>query len=186
LLDLARSETGRLTVVKAPEPVTPLVRETFEANRHRADALAVRLSMTKVDSRLLALVDRDRVLQVLGNLVGNALKFTPSGGSVTLGAEPRGDEVHFFVRDTGVGIAQEDLSHLFDPWWQAPGAEKRGLGLGLAIVKSLVEAHGGQVWINSKPEVGSEVNFTVPRFVSNIVQNGEQQAPSDQPVTELR
>jgi len=106
--------------------------------------------------------DRDRLLQVFENLVGNAIKFTKPGGSITLGATARTGEVLFSVADTGCGIESDHLPRVFDRYWQAPAAKRRGAGLGLPIVKGIIEAHGGRVWVESSPHQGSAFYFTVP------------------------
>jgi signal transduction histidine kinase len=108
--------------------------------------------------------DRARVLQVLSNLVGNALKFTPAGGTVTVTAEAAGESVAFHVADTGEGIAPEHLPRLFDRFWQAERGDRKGLGLGLAIAKGIVEAHGGRIWAESVPGQGSTFSFTLPVY----------------------
>jgi PAS domain S-box-containing protein len=106
--------------------------------------------------------DHDRLLQVLENLIGNAIKFAGPGTDVRVGAAPRGSEVLFWVADSGAGIPAEDLPHLFDRFWQARKTDKRGAGLGLAIVKGIVEAHGGRVWVESQAGVGTTFFFTMP------------------------
>ncbi len=106
--------------------------------------------------------DRARVLQVLENLVGNALKFTPKGGRITIGAVSRGSEVLFSVADTGAGIAAENLPHVFDRFWRAERAERQGAGLGLPICKGIVEAHGGRIWVESVLGRGTTCYFTIP------------------------
>jgi signal transduction histidine kinase len=106
--------------------------------------------------------DRARLLQVLGNLLGNAVKFTPSGGTVTVGAAPSGDGVGFWVSDTGPGIDPAHLPRLFDRFWQARRGDRAGLGLGLAIAKGIVDAHGGRIWAESVPGQGSTFFFTLP------------------------
>jgi signal transduction histidine kinase len=100
---------------------------------------------------------------VISNLVGNALKFTPAGGTVTVGAALEGgDAVRFWVRDTGPGIAPEDLEHLWDPFWQAEGPARRGgAGLGLPIARGIVEAHGGTVGVESQLGAGTTFWFTL-------------------------
>jgi len=108
--------------------------------------------------------DRARVLQVLSNLVGNALKFTPAGGTVAVTAETSGEAVVFHVADTGEGICPEHLPRLFDRFWQAERGDRKGLGLGLAIAKGIVEAHGGRIWAESTPGQGSTFSFTLPVF----------------------
>ncbi|HKP77166.1 MAG TPA: GAF domain-containing sensor histidine kinase, partial [Longimicrobiaceae bacterium] len=106
--------------------------------------------------------DRGRLLQVLSNLVGNAVKFTPAGGEVRIGAEAAGDAVRFWVRDTGPGIDAEHLPRLFDRFWQGRHGDAQGLGLGLAIAKAIVDAHGGRIWAESTPGQGSTFCFTLP------------------------
>ncbi|HSU14822.1 PAS domain-containing sensor histidine kinase [Longimicrobium sp.] len=107
--------------------------------------------------------DRARLLQVLSNLLGNALKFTPGGGSVTIGAARSGDAaVGFYVADTGPGVDPHDLPRLFERFWQGQRGGGLGLGLGLAIAKGIVDAHGGRIWVDSSPGRGSTFFFTLP------------------------
>jgi signal transduction histidine kinase len=106
--------------------------------------------------------DRDRLLQVFENLIGNAIKFTQESGEITLGARAGNGEVVFSVTDTGSGIKSDHLPHVFDRYWQAPEARNQGIGLGLSIVKGIVEAHGGQIWVQSSPNKGSTFFFTIP------------------------
>ena len=106
--------------------------------------------------------DRDRVLQVFGNLLGNAIKFTPAGGTVTIGAVNDGVEVRFSVCDTGPGIPPEHVPHVFDRYWQAKSTAKLGTGLGLSIAKGIVEAHAGRIWVESEPGRGASFIFTLP------------------------
>jgi signal transduction histidine kinase len=106
--------------------------------------------------------DRDRLLQVFENLIGNAIKFTGSGGRVTVGAVPHEGGVQFWVHDTGAGISGEDLPHVFDRFWQARKANRRGAGLGLPIARGIVEAHGGRIWVESTSGQGSTFFFAIP------------------------
>jgi signal transduction histidine kinase len=106
--------------------------------------------------------DRDRIVQVLSNLLGNALKFCRKGDTITLGVEPL-EQPRVFVTDTGPGIAQADLAHLFDPYWSARRHAGKGTGLGLYISKGLVEAHGGSLGVESRVGSGSTFWFTLPR-----------------------
>jgi signal transduction histidine kinase len=162
LLDATRIETGRLSIEPAPEPVALLLREAVELYGRAAQERGIELRCEAGAELPRVQADRERVLQVLGNLIGNALKFTPPGGRVEVAAQAEGDEVRIWVADTGVGIAPEHLSHLFDPYWQAQ-PDRRGLGLGLAIVRGLVEAHGGRTWAESTVGEGTQIHFTLPR-----------------------
>ena len=111
---------------------------------------------------LAVLADRRRVSQVLSNLIGNATKFTPEGGRITLGVTPAGDFARFVVSDTGPGIGSNDLVHIFDRFWQARATPRRGSGLGLAIARGIIEAHGGRIWVESELGRGSTFSFSVP------------------------
>jgi signal transduction histidine kinase len=108
------------------------------------------------------LVDRSRLLQALTNLLDNALKFTPPGGSITVSCEEVAGEMRFAVTDTGSGINPADVDKIFDPFWQARGSDHVGAGLGLAIVKAIVEQHHGRIWVESKLGVGTTVAFVLP------------------------
>ena len=101
--------------------------------------------------------------QIVSNIVGNAIKFTPERGSVTIRSAANGNHVAIHVTDTGPGIAPADMEHLFDNFWQARRNDHRGVGLGLAIAKDVVEAHGGKIWCESAPGRGSTFSFTLPR-----------------------
>jgi signal transduction histidine kinase len=107
--------------------------------------------------------DRDRLLQVVENLIGNAIKFTQPGGRISVGAATRDDDVVFWVADTGGGIASDNLPHVFDRFWQASRTGRAGAGLGLSITKGIVEAHGGHTWVESIAGRGSIFSFTIPR-----------------------
>lgn len=112
-------------------------------------------------------VDRNRIRQLLMNLLTNAIKYTPVGGTVTFDATIRGDDVVFTVSDTGVGIAPGELPHVFDRFWRADPARSRtgqrsGAGLGLAISKWIAEAHGGSIQVNSRPGKGTTMIVTLP------------------------
>jgi PAS domain S-box-containing protein len=162
LLDIARIEAGRISVERRPEVLAPLLKEVLELHRALVEAKSLQLTLSVPEDCPSILADRDRLLQILSNLLGNALKFTPEGGWITLRVEQAGDMMRFSVSDTGPGISAESLPHLFDPFWQARVSRKEGAGLGLAIVKGLVEAHGGRVWVESKPGAGSTFFFTLP------------------------
>jgi len=106
--------------------------------------------------------DRDRLLQVFGNLIGNAIKFTPEGGTITVEANAVPQGVEFVVRDTGPGIPEADLGKVFTPYWQAKKTAHMGAGLGLAIVKGIIDAHNGEVKADNAPSGGALFTFTIP------------------------
>ena len=162
LLDVASLEAGRLAVEPAPEDVLTLARETLDVLREIAAEKALRLVCEVAPGTPPVHADRGRLLQVLGNLLGNAVKFTPASGTITLSAAPAGGEVRFSVADTGAGIEPEHLPHVFDRFWQARHARRAGAGLGLAIARGIVEAHGGRIWVESQPGRGATFHFTVP------------------------
>lgn len=162
LLDVSRIEAGRLSIERSPLPAAAVVLDALEAQKALASSASIEI-LSDVAPTLPELQgDRDRLLQVFENLIGNAFKFTRPGGRVTVGAAPRGTEVLFWVADTGAGIAAEDLPHVFEQFWQAQRARRAGAGLGLAIVKGIVEAHGGRVWVESTLGRGSIFFFTIP------------------------
>jgi PAS domain S-box-containing protein len=160
LLDVARMEAGKLSLSPAPQHTESLLREAVEAAQPLAGEVQLLLEEPGVLPPVLA--DRDRLLQVFSNLLGNALKFTPRGGQVRVGARAEGEQVCFYVRDTGPGLTPEALAHIFDRFWQLDRKDRRGAGLGLSIVKGLVEAHGGCLRVESEPGHGSTFFFTVP------------------------
>ena len=166
LLDVRRLEAGRLRVERIPVPAGALVASAVEMLRRGAEEKGLLLEtvvppvLPRVDA------DPDRIAQVLSNLLGNAVKFTPAGGRIVVRAEAAEGEVRFTVSDTGVGIARDDLEHLFDPFWQGRGAARMGAGLGLSIARGLVEAHGGRITVESEPGRGSTFAFTLPRAES--------------------
>lgn len=163
LLDVARIEAGRLSVAPGPVEISGVILETKEAFHAQAELKSIQLVAEQTEDRGTVWADRERLLQVLTNLVGNALKFTPEGGRILVRAAPSGDGfVRFSVSDTGPGIVAEQAAHLFERFWQASTADRRGAGLGLAIVKGIVEAHGGNVSVASEPGAGSTFSFTIP------------------------
>jgi len=162
LLDVNQIAAGKLVVSAAPVEVAALL----EDSRASLATLALRKNQrfeVLAGEAGTVLADRDRVSQLLSNLVGNAMKFTPEGGRIVLSAEPAEREVRFCVSDTGPGIDARDLPHIFDRFWQVRRVRRGGVGLGLAISKGIVEAHGGRIWARSAPGMGSEFFFTLPR-----------------------
>lgn len=161
LLDVASIESGRLFVEPRREPVRPIIAEAVAACHEPALERTLRIEQVAADD-VFAICDRDRVLQVLGALIGNAIKFTPEGGLVQVGAEAVDDEVLFTVHDTGVGVSPKQLPHVFDRFWQASPKARLGSGLGLTIAKGVVEALGGRIWVDSRPGEGTTFYFTLP------------------------
>jgi signal transduction histidine kinase len=162
LLDLVRLESGRMEVKREPLQVAEFVKGLASAARQVADDKRLRLetNVAPVLDRVLA--DRDKLEKIVLNLLFNALKFTPSGGRVELRAEKQGEELVLSVADTGMGISEKNLPHVFDRFWQADGSSKRkyqGVGIGLALVKELVEIQGGKVEVQSQE--GKGTTFTV-------------------------
>lgn len=162
LLDWGRIEAGGLPLEPSEQDVASLVTEAMESVRPLAEARGLRVAAELPDDGIQVKCDRTRVLQVLGNLLGNAVKFTPDGGQLTVGARFQQGEVRLWVRDTGSGIRPEALPHVFERYWQAKDAESRGTGLGLYIAKGIVEAHGGRIWAQSEWGQGSTFSFTLP------------------------
>lgn len=161
LLDVTKSEVGRLSVERAPVSASAVIRDAVAAQRIVASEASLTLGTELPSDPGEVNGDRDRLLQIFENLIGNAIRFTPAGGHIEVGAQRREHEVLFWVKDTGSGIAAEDLPHVFDRFWQAKKGGG-GAGLGLSIVKALVDAHGGRVWVESRSTGGSCFFFTIP------------------------
>lgn len=162
LLDIAKIEAGRLSIEHKREEVAPIVEETREVFQPQAAEKSLRLEAELPLDLPPIYGDRQRILQVLSNIMGNAIKFTPEGGRITIRAEATGTDVRFSVADTGPGIPEDEMEHVFDRFWQARRAKKTGAGLGLAICRGIVEAHGGKIWGESRVGVGSTFYFTIP------------------------
>jgi len=163
LLDVTRLEGGKqLPIVPARVDVASLFHETAELFKVQASASSVTFQMHIDENVPPVHADRDRVMQVLSNLIGNSLKFTQSGGMITLRAQRDDEFVRFTVADTGSGIPKANLNDIFNPYWQAKRAERLGAGLGLPIAKGIVEAHGGRIWVESAPGAGTKFYFTLP------------------------
>jgi signal transduction histidine kinase len=162
LMDVTRIESGGLAVDVAPVEVPGLLADAAEVMRGPAEENGVELLTECAGTLPAVLADRDRVLQVFANLAGNAVKFTPAGGAVTLGAACAEGAVRFSVADTGPGMSAEQVERAFDRFWQAGRADRRGVGLGLSIARGIVEAHGGMLSVTSAPNEGAIFHFTLP------------------------
>lgn len=163
LLDLTAIEDGRLRVQRSPLDPELLLDEVVDTHQAQAESHGIALAVTSTKPAPAISADHGRLLQTLSNLVSNALKFVPSGGSVSLRVDDEEHEVRFSVVDTGPGIPPEHLPRVFEPFWQQTSADRRGRGLGLAIAKGIVEAHGGRIWLESELGRGTTVCFTVSK-----------------------
>ena len=163
LLDTSKIDAGRYSIT----PQALVVGHIFEEAQALLSPLAhdkdISISF-QADPDLRIHADPERLFQVLSNLVGNAIKFTPRMGTVGVHAKSVGDEIVFIVRDSGEGIPKEHLPHVFDRYWTMKEGNPTGTGLGLYITQGIVEAHGGQIVAESEPGQGSEFRFTVPRL----------------------
>lgn len=162
LLDVSRIEAGGLDIEATSVSAETLLREAGAALEPLAAERGLRMELHPPGGAVRVRADRERVLQVLSNLIANAIHFTESGGSIALRAEPLGAEVLFLVSDTGCGVEIEHQPHLFDRFWQARRTRRGGAGLGLAIAKGIVERHGGRIGVESQPGAGSTFFFTLP------------------------
>jgi signal transduction histidine kinase/CheY-like chemotaxis protein len=161
LLDLAQFDAGGLVLQRSESDLGKIVEEAVAMVSAQAEQRGIRLEVG--GTPLNAHCDPTRVVQILGNLLGNALKFTPRGGRITVTvASAPPDKVRIAVTDTGPGVLAADRVHLFERYWQAQRGGGIGVGLGLSIVKALVEAHGGAVGVSSAPDGGSTFSFTLP------------------------
>ena len=161
LLEIRRLETSGMRVQPSDVELADLISEAAEMLEPLARAGRLELVMTVAGAARVR-ADAARVHQVVSNLVGNAIKFTPGGGSIAVIAEATEAEATIRVIDSGPGIPADQLPHLFTRFWQGKAGDRRGLGLGLVIARAIVEAHGGRIWAESEPGRGSTFSFTLP------------------------
>jgi len=162
LLDATRIDAGTFSVELRPTRIETLLRDAVELLTPLAHASGIELVSTFGPDMPLAHADAQRILQVFSNIGGNAIKFTPKGGRLTLTTTERDGAIVITVTDTGRGIASDDLAHIFDRYWQARSRDRLGAGLGLWITKGIVEAHGGAIDVQSETGRGTTVRFTLP------------------------
>jgi PAS domain S-box-containing protein len=162
LLDVALVEAGRLKIERERISGTELVRDAMEMQAPLAVSAGLELQADVARDVGDVWGERSRLLQVFENLIGNALRFTEKGGSITIGATARNNEVEFTVADTGSGIPAENVPHIFDRFWQAERDSRQGAGLGLPIARGIVEAHGGRIRVESELGRGTTFYFTIP------------------------
>ncbi len=167
ILDLSKIEAGRIELKPIHLPLFTLIQEVVESLRPVAAEKLLNIETGALDAATTAWADRDKTTQVLINLIGNAVKFTPPKGKVTVGVKQADDEwVQVSVADTGPGIELKEANQIFDKFYQiaeAKNQKTKGTGLGLAISKALVEMHGGRIWVESVPGAGCTFQFTLPR-----------------------
>jgi two-component system OmpR family sensor kinase len=180
LLTLARADEGRAPLAVEPAELREILSDVAETAGMLGEDSGIRVSSHMPEQPVLLAVDRHRIREMLLNLVTNAIKYTPPGGSVTLGLEEEEatGTVVISVRDTGIGIAPGDLPHIFDRFWRADPARSRtgerpGTGLGLAITKWIAEAHGGTITVQSRPGRGTLFVVRLPRDGWSTVQAAE-------------
>jgi two-component system, OmpR family, phosphate regulon sensor histidine kinase PhoR len=165
MLELAQIESGQVLLKLEPQEVEPVVRRSITHLLPQAAQKNQHISVV-VPRGLTALLDQEQVGRVLGNLLHNAVKFTPEGGIISISAEPQGQEdVRLCVADTGPGISRELQDRIFERFYKADRSRSQGggTGLGLAIARHIVEGHGGRIWVESTPGQGAKFYFTLPR-----------------------
>lgn len=168
LLTLARADEGIAPLHREPADLRAIVEETRETGELLAEQAGVAITVATPEEPVVLAVDAERIRELILNLLTNAVKYTPAGGSVTLQLAQDNGRVKLTVADTGIGIAAGDLPHVFDRFWRADTARTRtgvraGAGLGLAISKWIVEAHGGRIEVASRPGRGTTVTVALPR-----------------------
>ncbi|MCO6450085.1 MAG: HAMP domain-containing histidine kinase [Caldilineales bacterium] len=165
LRTLSLADAGELSLDRQPTPPLLMLERTAAAHAAEAESKQIRIRVQAADDVPSVDVDPERMAQVLGNLVSNALRYTPADGEISLSADSAADEVHLQVRDTGQGITPEALPNIFERFYRGNAArniQEGESGLGLAIAKSLVEAHGGRIWVESKLGVGTTFTIALP------------------------
>jgi signal transduction histidine kinase len=165
LVDVTSISAGTLSIRAERSDARVVVTEALEVFRLLAEEKGIALECEIAEQPLLATLDPDRILQVLANVIANAIRFTPQGGRICTRAGIVANEIHVSVSDTGPGIPEELREAVFERFWQASTPNRRGLGLGLYIARSLVEAHGGRIWVESPSGKGSTFHLTLPASI---------------------
>lgn len=162
LLDFGKIQSGTLKVERASVPVLVIVASALEPMAIRAKEKKQQLNVEIQEDTPNIFCDQGRIIQILWNLIGNAIKFTPNEGAININAFTDSKTVHFIVTDSGPGLEEEELKKVFDSFWQSGKSSKLSAGLGLAISKGLVDAHGGKIWVESEKGQGCKFHFTIP------------------------
>ncbi|AZZ38195.1 hypothetical protein CIK05_15765 [Bdellovibrio sp. qaytius] len=163
LLDFAKIQSGTFSVNKSAENISEAIYEVAEPLQAQAEANHQHLFVDLPANLPQVNIDLARTVQVVSNLLSNALKFTPSGGTIKITAVARSSDVLVSVSDNGPGVPPDCLTRVFDRFWQVEGTKQKGSGLGLSIAKGIVLAHGGRIWVESEANKGSTFHFTLPR-----------------------
>jgi PAS domain S-box-containing protein len=174
LLDRVRIEAGNLAIRRAWIPAAAVIEDAAESHRQLAAAKQQELKIEVSDDLPEVCADRARLLQVFSNLLGNAIKFTPVGGTITVKAEVSDDVVVFAVGDTGPGISEEEIGNVFEPYWQSKQTAHLGTGLGLSVARGIIDAHGGELRVENIPDGGALFSFTLPVRSGERVMNGSE------------
>lgn len=162
LLDVTRLEAGMLAIAPEAVDASVLLNEALRTLQPLMDQKRIELAI-RIGANLPKVVaDIERIQQALSNLIGNAIKFTPTGGKVVIEALADSDKVTVSIADTGIGISEEDLPRVFDRYWQSTRTNRQGAGLGLAIAKGIIESHGGNLWLESRIGKGTVAQFSLP------------------------
>ncbi len=163
MMELAQIESGQVLLRLVPTEVASVVRSSVSHLLPQAAMKSQHLSVWVPDG-LTALIDEEQISRVIGNLVHNAIKFTPEGGIISISAQAAGEDVQVCVSDSGPGIPKDEQARIFERFYKADRARsKGGTGLGLAIARHIVEGHGGRIWVESTPGHGATFCFTVPK-----------------------
>jgi signal transduction histidine kinase len=167
LLDFSRIESGIFSVELHPETLESIVLPAIDGMKTLVESKRQTIECCVPTNLSEVAADARRIGQVLSNLLGNAVKFTREGGKIAVSAQQRGSGIVVSISDEGPGIPSENLSKVFDRFWQAEETKRMGSGLGLSIAKGIVEAHGGRIWVESELGKGSKFSFTLPLAVPN-------------------
>lgn len=162
ILDVEKADAGRFVFHPQEEDAADIINAVLEILRPQALNKGIHIRTELGSQSCRATCDRNRVRQVLSNLIGNAIKFTPGHGQIRVRAERKNKNILFSVQDSGPGIAASNIPHIFDRYWQAKNISVEGSGLGLAISKGIIEAHGGEIWAESELGHGTTIFFTLP------------------------
>lgn len=165
ILDLSKMESGKMDFKISSINISDVIFSSVNTMRHTADAKNIKLNFEIEDEGLVVMADMDKVIQVMLNLISNALKFTPEEGSVSIKISDESHKVKVMVVDTGMGMDDHEVEHLFDKFYQVENVKhhQKGTGLGTSICKEIIESLGGKIWVTSKKGIGTTVNFTLPK-----------------------